>query len=364
MEIELQQITYHELKNNFQIVGDNYDLIKKSFNNNRKKALFSNPNLDNDDRIGANIVRADGVVVGYCYPFPTKFKAGNEILNSSGATALEVYKEYQKYAPGVELIMATLLDPLNKAIIYADLSEDGLKFYKAARFTDFALPKMIQPNNSRFIFENFGFRGIALKTACFITNMFLKPYIKLMRFLLKKNSQRYRIKHLTRIPSWVTDIVVGDGHKYMELHNNDWMQWCLDNCFSNYDIIPNYFYAIYDEKEQPIGFFLIKERAYSIPSRNISRTSFGTIMEWGTVDTNILCEYEITKIATSFFSAGIDAVQFATSNISVIKKMKKFGFFHHGFHHIVYKNLTEKYKDSDNPDNWRLRFGYSDSIIN
>lgn len=363
MEIKLHQITYHEIKNNIQIDGDNHGLFKNPLSN-RKKMLLSNPYLDNYHRIGANIVRADGVVVGSCFLFPTKFKAENEILNSSGATALEVHKEYQKYAAGIDIIMAPLLDPLNKAIIYAGLSQEALKCYKAAKFSDFALPKMIQPYNPRFIFENFGFRGIALKTVCFITNLFLKPYIKLMRFLLKRNSKKYLIKHLTKVPSWVTDIVVGDGHKYMEIHDSDWMQWCIDNGSANYDIIPNYFYAIYDDKEQPIGFFLIKERVYSIPSRNITRTSFGTIMEWGTINENLLSEYEITKIATSFFRDDIDAIQLATSNVSVIKKMKKFGFLHHGFHHIVYKNLTGKYNDSKNPDNWRLRFGYSDTIIN
>lgn len=364
MEIELERLTYQEIIDGKDIEKDDYGNFRTSLHPLRKEILMSNPNLNDKSVALGYLSRVDGVIIGHVYSYPIKFKAGDEIIDGAGGTSLGVEKDFEKYATGADLVMAPLRDKRNKVLIYADFSADGIALYKALRFVDFAIPKMIQPHSSKFIFENYGFRGVWLRAAYKITDLILKPYISFSMWRLSNFSNKYKVERLTTIPEWIDDMVLNDGHKYMEVHDHKWMQWCVDHCFFKYPTIQNYFYAIYDDNGSPLGFFLNKERTYDIPSRGISSMSFGTIMEWGSRDEKILSELDITKIAASYFSQDIGAIQYCSNNITVLNTMRKFGFLHHNYHHIVFKDLTKKLKDAKEPNLWRLRFGYSDSIMN
>ena len=160
MEIELQKITCQEVLDGKQIDGDDHKLLENNFIKVRKSVLLKNPNLDDYSDAIVYIVRADGIIIGTLYPFPTKFKAGDEILKATSASDLFVLKEFEKYAAGADLVMAPIKEKGSNAVILGDISAEGMDCYHAFRFFDFALPKMIQPHSSRFIFQNFGLKGL------------------------------------------------------------------------------------------------------------------------------------------------------------------------------------------------------------
>lgn len=362
MDITLQRISLQDVLDGIVIEGDNNQLYKNAFLARRKDIFFKNPSLEDNNVACAYLVRADGVVVGHLFPFPTRIKAGDVLLKAASASALYVIEKYEKYAAGADLVMAPIRDKMNEAVVLADISADGMDCYHAFKFKDFALPKMIQPHTSQFIYQNFGLKGLFLNTACFLTNLFLKPFIAFSMYRLRKFAMRYNVKKLDKIPEWVDDIVLNDGHKYMEIHDHKWMQWCLDNSYSHDKTHYKYFCAICDG-EKPIGFFINYEKSTSIPIRNIYNMKQGTLMEWGSYDETKLSELDITKIAMANFSKGMSLIQFASLNKDVLKKMKRFGFIHHNYHHVVFKDITKKYKDSGDASLWRLRFGYADSLF-
>lgn len=363
MEIQLQIITYDDLSSGLDVTGDNYNLYKEGFEEKRKSIFLKNPNLTDYSTPAAYLIRANQQVVGALFPFPTKIKVGESIIDASSASSLNVIKEYEKYAAGADLVLAPIRDKRNKAVILADLSSDGLNCYNAFRFKDFALPKMIQPHSAKFILQNFGIQGWLLTISCIVVNAFLKPFYLFSRHRLRRFANNYKVERLSVVPDWVDEMVLNDGHKYMEVHDHRWLQWCLDNTFSSQSDHMKFFYAITDNDGTPMGFFMNYEKTTSIPYRHILNLHQGTVMEWGSYDENILTELDITKIAVAQFSKNLDLCQFASSNQRVIKKMRKYGFFQHNYHHIVFKDNTKSYKDCGDPTLWRLRFGYADSLF-
>ncbi len=362
MDIKLQRITVKDVLEGLIIERDDYNMYMNDFLSLRKEIFLKNPNLDDNERAAAYLVRAEGVVIGHLFPFPTRVKAGDIILKASSASDLLVIKEYEKYAAGADLVMAPVRDKKNEAVILADISAEGMDCYHAFKFIDFALPKMIQPHSTKFIFQNFGFKGLGLSIVCGISNLFLKPYIAFSMYRLRCFASKYIVVKLEEVPVWVDDMVMNDGHKYMEVHDHKWMQWCLDNSYSRSKTHKKGFYAIY-EGDKPIGFFINYEKTTSIPVRNIYNMRQGTLMEWGSYDEKKLSELDITKIAMTYFSKGTSLLQFASTNMDVIKLMKQYGFMHHNYHHVVFKDNTKKLNDCGDANLWRLRFGYADSLL-
>jgi hypothetical protein len=362
MEIKLERITIQNIIDGYVVDRDNYHLYNDAFLHLRKDIFLNNPNLDDANSTCAFLVRADGIVVGHLFPFPTRIKAGDSVIRAASASDLFVLKEFEKYAAGADLVMAPIRDKMNAAVVLADISAEGMDCYHAFRFKDFALPKMMQPHSTKFIYQNLGLKGLPLNLASFISDLFLKPFISFSMWRLRKATEQYEVKKLENVPEWVDSMVINDGHKYMEIHDHKWMQWCLDNSYSDNTTYNKYFCAIYKE-DTPIGFFINYERIMSIPARNIYNMRQGTLMEWGSYDESKLSELEITKIAMAHFSDNLALCQFATTNMMVIKKMRQYGFFHHNYHHVVFKDNTKTLKDCGDANLWRLRFGYADSLF-
>ena len=363
MDISLQRISIQEIKDGIVVERDDNHLFENAFLYRRKEIFLKNPNLEDDNSACAYLVRVDGAVVGHLFPFPTKIKAGDSVIKATSASDLLVLEEFEKYAVGADLVMAPIKEKSSEAVVLADISEDGMNCYHAFRYIDFALPKMIQPHSTRFVFQNYGLKGLTLNVACFLANLLLKPFIAFSMCRLRIFAKKYKVVKIEKVPEWVDDMVLCDGHKYMEIHDHKWMQWCLDNSYSGSESHKKTFNAIYNEDGTPIGFFINYEKVTSIPIRNIFNMRQGTLMEWGSYDERKLSELDITKIAMASFSKGMDLQQFASNDKNVLKKMRRYGFFHHNYHHVVFKDLKKKLRDSGDSNLWRLRFGYADSLF-
>lgn len=362
-DVVLETYNYKNFKEGFIIQEDPYEIGGYAKTPARLKTFVECPFVNNEDFVMLCLARANGNVCGRIMFFPELFKAGTQILNANGGSSLLVHEDYRKTDAAVDIIMYPIQNRISDAIIYADFSKDGIDVYKALRFNVFSLKKMMLAFNTRFFFENFGLSGGLLKATTFITNAFVRPLVKLLNQRLPSRLKDYIVKEVSIVPIWVDDIVLNDGHKYMEVHDHRWLQWCLDNKFHEKKENVNKFFTI-EKFGEPVGFFMTKERYGSIASRNIGQMLTGTVVEWGSKDLNNLTEFDIVRLASKHFSKDIDMVQIFSDDEDVIRKAKRHGFIHHGCHYIVYRDLTKKFKDAKNQKLWRLRFGYSDSIMN
>lgn len=359
----VETYSHKDFRNGFVVTNDPYNVGDVVSNPARRKAFVECPFVRDEEFVMLILARVDGVAAGRIMAFPSLFKAGDEVLPSNGGSSLLVADEFRHLDIAIELVTCSVNKKRTNAGFGADFSKDGINVNKALRRTIFTMKKMMLARNSRFIFENAGLKGGMLKIVVALTNIVIRPATYLFNYRLPKRLKQYNVKEVKEVPEWVDDIVMNDGHKYMEVHDHRWFQWCLNNMFYTHPKSCNRFFTVEKDGES-VGFFMTKERYGGIAVRNISPMLTGTIVEWGSKNEKILSEFDLVKLAVPTFSKSIDMIQFVSDDKDTIKKAKRHCFFQHGVHYITFRDMTKRFKEAKDQDLWRLRFGYSDSIMN
>lgn len=359
MEITNQVVTYKQIREGYVIEKDDAKIAAYDVTPARRQTFLANPFLKDDTKCMIYLSRVDGIVRGVVTFFPTQTKVGDEYIDSVGASAMQVQDEYQEMALGAELVTYPFYNENNKMLVYAGFSSNALPIYKAMKFSVFEIPKMMQPISTRLIFERAGLKGLLLDLATVVSTCILRPYIAFARIGTRHLSKKYCIAKLDLVPDWVNDMVLNDGHKYSEVHNKEWFQWNIDHCFLDNPRDKQEFFAIF-ENNSPIGFYMTKDRVRKLGGLKEHNMVFRSIVEWGSKNENKLSEYDIYRLALRNLPKDVKMVQVASYDNTVTKKVKKLGFFHHGYAYMGCRDLTRQYKDSKNPDLWRIRVGYND----
>lgn len=360
MEITNQFVTYQEVLDGSIIQNDPFQLTKTS--DEKLRTFLANPNLTDYSQKMYLIKRVDGVVGGFRISYPTKFKAGDEILNSVGGCSLTVKEEFRHLGIGADILLYSVMNKEDKYLLYAGISAMALPMYKRLKFNIFKYPSVWQPRNTRFLFQTKGIKGATLDVFAFLGNCLLKPFVSFINYRSNSLKRGYRIEQLQEAPEWITSMTINDGHKYTEVHDKAWFDWVLSNIFHAYPENITRLYAIY-ENDDPVGFFMTKERLNHFEEKNIDRLVFGSIVEWGSVNEALLSEERIVKMALSTFTKEVDIVTYASTNEKVIKRLKWFGFVRHGCANVVFKDKTNSHLDVGDITQWRIRSSFSDVVF-
>lgn len=358
MDFIEKEISYEEIKKSSEVEGDIYGLTNIS--ESEKKAFLSNPNLHDLSKGMFHLIMADNVVVGRTMPFDTKIKVGDKVSLASAGSSLYVVETYRKYNVGADLMMRkTSVDYK----IAAGISDMALPLHKIMRFHILEYPRMMLLCNSRSILEMKGFRGFALKFSTVLINLPLRLFNNYHRCRSSILRNNFSIIKETIVPEWVDDMIMNDGHKYMEVHDHTWLQWNLDNHFKDDPQDIQSFYSVYDGNT-PVGFFMTKERFREDAGGKLKNIILAAIVEWGIASGyNRLTEAILYKMAVSTFTKNVDILEFATSDEKVCREMKRWGFIHQGYAHIAFKDMKKDCKDASDINLWRVRYGYADVIL-
>lgn len=361
--MELEFVTYHQVIDGYQPTGDDYGLATYALLEPRKKAFLSNPNLKDTSRKMINLVRHEGKIIGRSMSFPTKLKVGDDYINIVGGSALEVASEYQTGDAGTLLLSSGLTKKENNAYLSSGFSRIGAQCQKAMRSYILTFPQLIQIRHFTKILPAIGIPIWLAQAMGWVGSFLYAPFRLYIYYKAARLKKKYSVNRVLKVPDWVDEIVLKDGHKYMEVHDHKWLQWNLDNMFHSHEQNINAFYTVSQDGEN-IGFFMTKERHGSIEVRGIKDALFGSIVEWGSKDVSRLSEYDLYLIALSSFSKEVDLVYMATTDYSLVKKIKYLGIIQWGDAIVALKDLRKQWKDAKDSSLWRLRLGYSDSILN
>ena len=358
--IEKQTITHKDVRSGFSLGADPDGIGAYTQSANIQKTFLSNPNLDDDSDPMVAFIRVDGSIWGRCMYFPSRIKIGEQIEKSMGGSSLLVNEEGRKKSLGIDLMMLPMSGFDTKYLLYAGISKMAIPLYKKLRFELFEMPCRWQIRNSKPILQSIGLRGIGLSVLAFIANILLKSFNGIVKKIFKFSLRDYQVKKLEDVPDWITQMVINDKHKYAEYHDKKWFEWVLSNNFFGNEHDVQALYGIYRD-DTPVGFVLIKEQQSSIEERHIDKITFGSVVEWGFKEDAQINEHIINKIALNLYSSNVDIAQVISSDIKVVDYFGKYAMFRHGSANIIFKDLTKKLdKDYKNPENWRLRPGYSD----
>lgn len=359
MEFSSQLISYKEIREGYKPKRDDCKLFAY-LTDTRKKALFANPNLQDDSACMLNLEFVDGVVAGRTMSYDTKMKIGDSIVKASSGSALDVAECYRHLGVGATLMMNVVALDYDY-LVFAGISDQALPLYKKLRYHILEYPRLMLLKNSRPILYSKGMKGVVLDVVSFILNLPIRLFSSIVMLRSRRVSKHYQIVEEKVVPQWVNDIIKDDKSKYMEVHDQSWLQWNLDYNFNGLEKDTQHFFSVY-KNDRPLGFFMTKER-YKEKAGSLKSVLVGSIVEWGAFDEDVLSEFTLCKMALSKFSSDIHIIEMASSNKKTISSMKKLGFVQYGFAHIVFKDKTKKHKDAADINNWRIRYGYSDVIM-
>lgn len=361
MEFNSRIITYGDLRKGLTFENDKYGIASYEYEP-RRKAFLSNPCAGADDDVFMYLVEAENVPVGRTMLFDTRIKVGNEILPLYSGSALQVEESYQKYGLGGEIFAYGGTIKKRKLNLSAGISDMALPLYKVTKYHIFEFPKLLRINNSRILLGKYGLKGFLLTTAGVLINYPLHIYYFLTKGKTRRLKKQYKLEKTEIVPQWVDDIVLNDGHKYAEVHDQKWLQWNLNNNFKGHERDVQSFYII-KKKEENVGFVMTKER-FRPEVQGMKNVMIGSIVEWGSIDETKLNEANIYRLVLDTFAKDVDIIETATNNSDTQHELKRMGFIHHGDAHIAFKDKTKQLTDSGDVSLWRLRYGYADVILN
>lgn len=360
MDSNIEILTYRDLRSGLHFDRDKYNVLSYQYDT-RRKTLLANPYLKDDNRPYMITGLADNVIVGRTTLFPVKFKTDDSIIDGVNGTSFHVEKNYRKSGIGAEIFMTQMKNCGADVKISAGISAMALPMNRIVKNVIFQFPKFWQIRNCRAILSKLGIKGMLLSVISRIINYPLHAFCNWQLTGGKKIIKSYAVKQETIVPEWIDEIVLNDGHKYMEVHDHQWMQWNLDNNFcggeGNYQV----FLTIY-KNDNPAGFILLKYREYKEYWR-MKDAVVCSIVEWGIKKEETLTEKQLIQLAAMYVKNNVDILEFATEDTSLANFMKRRLFMQVEDANVSVKDIKRQFPDFGKVELWRLRLGYSDVIL-
>ena len=347
---------------NYQLCADPYGIASYVLTPSRIAAGMNCPFNASEDNCAFFFVNVDGIVAVRTQHFGSRFYAGGKIVPAGIGSALETAEAYRHLGVGADSVLFSATNSEYPVYIGSGISDMSLALYRKLHYYILEFPRIMQLRDARCFLESKGIKGIALKWMSKLLNMLLNLFVGYANRRGRKLQQCYQVEKVTKVPVWVDEIVLNDGHKYMEVHDHLWLQWNLDYNFRGLSQDIQSFYVV-KERGNPVGFFMTKERFREKAGGVLKNILIGSIVEWGIAADCALSEMDLYAMALLTFSKDVDIVETATIDRKVIKQMKRFGFITHGYAHIGMKDKKKQYRDAADINLWRVRYGYADVIL-
>lgn len=359
----LKRVSYRELHDNVSIpFDDSCHMISDYLTLSVRSTLLANPNLIDYSKSAFNLIVSDGIVVGRNMLMPTKLKVGDKYCLAQSGGSYEVSNHFRGHGFGTMAFRDSINNSEYDVYIGQLYSTAAISIVRKLGLIVFEIPSFYKLCRSRTILEAKGLGGMPLKICAAVVDAVLKVLDIPNRSKLSKLRRKYNVKEVSIIPEWVNDITLHDGHEYMEVHDANWLQWCLDNRFTECPQDRQKFYAVYDKEGRPKGFFMTKFRFEEEQGqyKNIKR---GTVVEWGSYNEEELDEIDLNLLATYSFDSEIDNITSVLSNPAYEQRIKKQGFMRHGNYQMSIKPGSLDQESISNQSKWRIRYGGCNTIV-
>ena len=365
-KITPRKITYKELrdgtyKDAYISQDEKFDGVA-SMTSFLRDALCAFPCNNDDTKTAMYLMLDEGKEVGRCYMYGVKLKAGDDIHDGQVFFGLEALEEYRKEGVGTSLLLYPLTNKEYDFVLIGGMSSMVVPMYRKMKYFIFETPQFGLIRNSRYFLIPLGLKGCLLKLSVALGNSILKLLDVPNRIKCNRLKKKFVVKKETVVPEWAGELATNDDHKYMELHDREWLQWNLDYNNNGFKEDVQSFYTVTDKNGRPLGFFMTNERLKKTEGR-IKNSIRAKLLEWSSYDDTVLSESDINILALSTFSSKVDLVMTIATEKGTAKKLKKMGYIQKGIFHVGIKDKKNILKDANDQNLWRLRYGYTNTII-
>lgn len=243
------KISFDELRqNDFSRFSDAEGILSSGLELYRK-AQLDNPYTD-DTSTAYVLAVVDDLIVGRHMMLNTKLKVGDEIIDIKTGGGILISSKSRGMGIGSRMMDEAM--ELEESDLYY-----GALYTRAAYDIIRKKDTMLEiPHYVKFIHKG-------------IKRVLDLPVI-IRRAILKR---RFTVERLTTVPQWAGEMAMNDGHKYMEVHTTEWLQWTLDNMATGIPTDFNQFHAVYDKNHEPVGFFMTIVRTVTKNGETINLAS-------------------------------------------------------------------------------------------
>ena len=330
------------------------------------KTLACNPSAESDGEVIQLVALCDEKAVGGEISFANRYIADGKVLSCRGASTLFVEEAYRKYDIAVDIMVgAANLTPKQDNIV-AGISQQAFPLYKAMRYACFSFSRLIYLKKSRVAIEYLFKRRNSLTNALSIVGDVVLSCHRGLAFIGNRlRTSKYSIEKVREVPKEVEDIVIKDKHRFKELHDCAWFEWCLNHSFNSDSRNDKYLCVVKNSAGEIEGFFVNKIEFYEkASSRGFKNVLLGTVSEWGVKEGSALNEYDIQVLAMRAMPKNVDGVEVATTESAVRRKLLAHLFMPMGEANMAV--LIQSFKDKAVKDinNWRVRIAAGDTLLN
>ena len=337
-----------------------------AINHNKKEAFLNNITGINPKEICQIIALVDGVAAGYLTLYTGYALINNLKIKVQHGSDLYAHPKYRKLMIGAEMLFLSR-DLQQLPCIFAGLSEYAKPLYPKMGFKLFSFPRYVFLFRNRIIVEHSNKIPKFLKKPVSLMLDFLQGNTKIQAYKRITHLKRsFRVEHSDKIPTDIETLIYSHSTPYQELHNQHWFHYVLNYTFEEDkdESIRNKKIYLVKEKDKMIGFFVIRYRNSHVANGSWSNLRSAEIKEWESIDYDLLSEADIYHLAIAEAKKErVDSVAFSvfytnTENI-IGNKFKRQGTYDVAVY-IPGKKKTDSIYERNN---WRIRDGYSDTLI-
>lgn len=364
MKITYKRLTYKELKDgtykNAYIPQDEKFTVTSHLTPSLRDALLACPGNEDDSKTFMNVyVDEEDKEVARGFYFGTRIKVVDKVYGAETGGGFEVIEEYRSANLGADLMLISQKNDEYDFLLAAGISLMILPMFRKLRYHLFEVSQYYKVRHAKYVFRSFGLNS------WFSLGHFIVQRVKDMLNWLKCNklNKKYVIKKETIVPNWAGEMATDDGHKYMELHDREWLQWNLDYNTYGYKEDIQSFYSIFDKQNNPIGFFMTKERIIKKPGNPNNGFVIGTVVEWESKDKIALSEADVNLFANKTFSENVDVIFTLACESDTAGQLEKMGYCERATFKVGIKDKKKQFKDIGDQSLWRLRYGMTNMTI-
>lgn len=361
-ELVLHKISYKDLREfKYKNFDDPYSIVA-FMTDHLRETLLACPNNKDENKTAMYIMTDGNVAVGRVLQFGTKLKVDKEIVPAQTGGSSYVDKRYRSQGVGASLLLASKLSKEYDFKINSLFSTMVVPMLRRLKYVIFEIPQYVIMRDLRPMLAAKGLGGFPLNLCGVMANLPIRCLDIINKIKRKRLLRQFEVRQVMLVPEWVGEMLVKDGHKYMEVHDREWLQWNLDYNMNGYPGDRQSFYTISNKLGEPVGFFMTKER-FEEKAGHYHNVLRGTIVEWGSINTKVLSEADINLLAVYTFTPKVFQVLTVTTEAKTANSLKKMGFIKHGTFQMLIGDKKKKYDDIDNINLWRIRYGSCNTII-
>lgn len=317
-----------------------------------KYMIGANPYIENDDYLGRIEGYVDDVMAGAVFTFPIQFVYNGEVVDALSGSNFYVDKEYRKYELGMMIPEEMIARSEN--IILGGVSQEAQPVYEYYDYHFFDMPRDIYIVNPHF-FVNTMFHGVTARCLSFVGKICCGLLYDVFRVIRKTQYMKYKVVLAKNSEDYVNadKIICQDGHPFRENHDIRWLKWVMGYKDGHPESNQRLYY-VYRDKDL-VGFFIIKNKFRELLNGKYKNVVYGSLLEWGTIDENILSEQDICALAFIKFGKSVDAMSFASVNPDMTKRIPKILKRRKGKLNMAVRLDSNIYSDFADISHWRVR---------